>query len=495
MVVMALLFLLPSPRPPAVGPERSSESDSQAAGAPGQAPHLKPRAQDRTGQRSRNTRLETSSAGTGPEEGDGRDLEDPSAAEREPRRQADLRRQAEEALHRADSLKTRLTSQQVQIWDGASFSRATRILPQGNKQMTAGHFGEALGSYEQAIAIMQSIESRAAEVLRQTLEKGEKALAAIDQEGAVAAFDLATRIDPDNRAAMVGLSRARVLDRVARLLAAGRQLEEQGDLDRAIHSYKQAVSLDPHSTAARDRVRRLQEQMKTNAWNHFMSQGLARLSAGDPKAARKAFIQAGRLRPDDPRVRDGLARVAAAQEDREIARLQAEAAALEEKEDWKQAAARYRQILKVHPTVKFAQEGEQRSLKRADLADRLAFHLAHPDRFSTPAVLEEVKKLLIEAGAVVPQGPQVRRKTEELRQLAAAAEHPVKVALISDDATQVTIYHVGTLGTFTRREIQLRPGIYTVVGTRQGFRDVRRQLRVEPGKTPPPLLVRCEEKI
>ena len=57
------------------------------------------------------------------------------------------------------------------------------------------------------------------------------------------------------------------------------------------------------------------------------------------------------------------------------------------------------------------------------------------------------------------------------------------------------VHKVGRLGTFTRKVLELRPGTYMVVGTRSGFRDVRRQLVVEPSGPPPPLVVRCEEEI
>ena len=54
---------------------------------------------------------------------------------------------------------------------------------------------------------------------------------------------------------------------------------------------------------------------------------------------------------------------------------------------------------------------------------------------------------------------------------------------------------MGQLGTFARKVLELRPGTYTVVGKRRGYRDVRRQLVVEPEGSPPPLVVRCEEEI
>jgi hypothetical protein len=42
---------------------------------------------------------------------------------------------------------------------------------------------------------------------------------------------------------------------------------------------------------------------------------------------------------------------------------------------------------------------------------------------------------------------------------------------------------VGTFGGFTHREVDLKPGHYTVVGTREGYREVRRDVSISPGQT------------
>jgi hypothetical protein len=70
--------------------------------------------------------------------------------------------------------------------------------------------------------------------------------------------------------------------------------------------------------------------------------------------------------------------------------------------------------------------------------------------------------------------------------LDARADVPVSVALQSDNVTQVTIYRVGQLGTFAERSLDLVPGSYTVVGTRPGYRDVRREINVRPGAAAEP---------
>jgi len=44
-------------------------------------------------------------------------------------------------------------------------------------------------------------------------------------------------------------------------------------------------------------------------------------------------------------------------------------------------------------------------------------------------------------------------------------------------------------------EVKLRPGNYTVVGSRPGYRDVRLEVTVEPGVPAPPVVIRCEDEV
>ena len=48
----------------------------------------------------------------------------------------------------------------------------------------------------------------------------------------------------------------------------------------------------------------------------------------------------------------------------------------------------------------------------------------------------------------------------------------------------------------SRREIELKPGKYTVVGKREGFRDVRRDVTISPGNDQAQTIsVTCVERI
>jgi hypothetical protein len=66
---------------------------------------------------------------------------------------------------------------------------------------------------------------------------------------------------------------------------------------------------------------------------------------------------------------------------------------------------------------------------------------------------------------------------------------------MSDNSTQISLPAVGELGIFMQHELELPPGQYTVIGRREGFRDVRRELNITPGQQRVALTVQCTERI
>jgi len=75
------------------------------------------------------------------------------------------------------------------------------------------------------------------------------------------------------------------------------------------------------------------------------------------------------------------------------------------------------------------------------------------------------------------------------------ASKPIQVRLESDQLTSVTLYRVGALGAFAAKEVELRPGTYTAIGSRDGYRDVRQTFTVRPGRNLAPIRLVCIEPI
>ena len=178
-----------------------------------------------------------------------------------------------------------------------------------------------------------------------------------------------------------------------------------------------------------------------------------------------------------------------------LARHRESGRALEEKEDWRGAVAEYEAALALDAYVAFAVEGRERASSRAALAEALDFHVAHAPRLTTEAVAREAETLLERARGVETAGPRHRAQVAALEKALAEARTPVTIVLESDGLTEVTLSRVGRIGTLKRHTLELRPGTYTVVGSRRGYRDVRRQFTVTAGAPAPTVSIRCEEAI
>jgi hypothetical protein len=77
----------------------------------------------------------------------------------------------------------------------------------------------------------------------------------------------------------------------------------------------------------------------------------------------------------------------------------------------------------------------------------------------------------------------------------ALYDQVVSAVFESDGLTAVSLQRVGAIGAFRRKELRLKPGRYVVTGSRDGYRDVRREFTVLPGSTPVVVEVRCTEVV
>ena len=151
--------------------------------------------------------------------------------------------------------------------------------------------------------------------------------------------------------------------------------------------------------------------------------------------------------------------------------------------------------LAVDGNLAFAKTGRRNAAVRLELGSAIQYHLDHPGRLVDDDVLAEAISLLERARTIDPRGPKLAGQIDRLDALVTSSSVPVPVSLHSDNETQVVIYKVGRLGVFSRKTLELRPGTYTVVGTRSGFRDVRLEITVRPDGPNPPVVIRCEDEV
>jgi hypothetical protein len=152
-------------------------------------------------------------------------------------------------------------------------------------------------------------------------------------------------------------------------------------------------------------------------------------------------------------------------------------------------------VLGTDPNLAFAQTGLERAQARAGLEAKLVNLIENPTLLFSDSVLGDARKLVEEASAQQERGPRLEEQIGKLNRLVTLASTPIAVELRSDQMTEVTLYRVGALGAFAAKQVDLRPGTYTAIGSRNGYRDVRQTFTVLPGRTLAPIDIRCVETI
>ena len=408
---------------------------------------------------------------------------------------AEAKQQFEELRPALDERLAALEARAAGSWGGEPFARGKRSLGAADAAFGRRDYTAALATLRSADSDFAATERAAAAALASALAAGAAALEAGDAATARVNFERAGAIEPGNTVARRGVERAASLPEVRRLLAEAALLEQQGQPEAAAAAYRKALQLDRDAAQARAALARLAEQQTGGAFAAAMARGLDALAAGDYAAARAAFERAGRLRPGAPEVADGLAQVERGQAGGAIAAHLAAAQDAERAEHWAQALAEYRKALDLDRNLLAARQGVERAEPRAMIDAELSALIERPERLYSADVRSAARLTLQRARAVPAPGPVLAQQVETVDRLLVAAETPLRVPLTSDNLTEVTIYRVGRLGSFERKDVDLLPGRYTVVGVRPGFRDVRREINLLPGRDAPAVTIRCEEPI
>ena len=416
---------------------------------------------------------------------------------------AKVNAEARMAQQRAlDELKTRfdtslaaLEARGAAVWGGPLFAAARALAADADAARRAGNLELAKDRAETAQRRLDRVAEEAKAALEAQLAEGERALAAGQTPVAQQAFTLAAQIDPSNAKAREGLQRAGGLDTLLPVLTAASNAATAREFAQAISLFEQVLRADPANVAARDGLAAVRAAAGNDAYARAIGDALAAIRGGRLDVARTALERARTLRPNAPEVVAGLAELNSSQVGQQLASVKAGAEALETAERWADALGEYQRVLAADASLEFARQGRDRVAPRAELAARLQGLIDQPSRLASPEVRLEADRLLIRARAVVGAGPVLRSQISRLELALPAWDQPVKLLLESDGQTAVTIQRVADYGGFESREIELKPGRYTLIGTRSGFRDVRREVVVAPGTDTQRVQIRCTDPI
>ena len=414
------------------------------------------------------------------------------------------RREAQDALASLLARKTDLQVASVSAWAADDYDTAIANARRGDEFYLVANFAEATLAYQESDLALAQLQTRRPQEFERLMTAGEAALQASDAASALANFSLAAQIDPTSAAADDGVRRAQVLDDVERLLADGDSLQSAGELEAAVLLFDKAAALDSsHPRISELMARNAQLQLDAR-FTQAMSEGFALLQQSQSDQAIVAFERALQIKPGNAQAQEAIDQTRTELTLQAIETQRTLALSLETAEQWQQAVLAYDAILALDSNLVFAQEGRDYSVRRVQLDELLELNLNNPLRLSETAALEEANAVLqiatdlasdLQQDEQMTLGPRLQSQIERTRQLLADMQVPVQVTLISNNATDVTVFQVGRLGSFTETSLQLRPGRYVAVGTRPGYRDVREEFIVGFGQQLNSLTISCNEQV
>ena len=426
-----------------------------------------------------------------PEDGE----DDEPLDETDPAAAAQLKAETDEALGDLLSQMERLRYRAVERWGGQPYLDAVDIYRLGDEAYVDRNYRLAGERYREASRMLEPFFGRIDQVFEDTMRDAQAAFDRPDPSEAVRLYDLAVAITPGNREAEAGLARALNLESVLTLTGQGLRFEKDLEYDAAQSAFEKALELDASWQPAREGLERVIVALQKLSFEQLMTEGFDALADGDFDSARAAFNAAKNLDPTSRQPGDGLLQVDQEIKLRDIRNLEQQAIALNEDEQWETSITVYEDILEIDSDLQFAKEGLFVARQRAALHANLQNLIDQPDNLADPANIQSATNLLLEVTRIDPRGPRLEEQKNELSRLLKRAATPLQVQLVSDNATDVSVFKVGRLGTFESQQLSLRPGLYVAVGNRPGYRDVRVEFRVAPEIEMKPVVVKCEEQI
>ncbi|MBW2642733.1 MAG: hypothetical protein JRC89_05025 [Deltaproteobacteria bacterium] len=413
----------------------------------------------------------------------------------DPAIQALEKQKAEKALAEFLKLKKRIDQKGVAEWGGKEYEEMTTLSREADERFMDYTFLAAAEKYTQAGRKAADLADTTQAVFQRLLEKGRKALEEGDSDIAQKKFRTALMIEPSSELAQRNLERAEKLDAVNRLVESGKTHEENDRFAFAHTDYQEALKLDPESKDAQKALNRVKERIIGQQFQKLMSDGLTAYHDGRYQSARTQLIKAKSFRPDSREVRNALLQVNEAIRLAKIEKMWQKALTAEQTENWETALSSYLAVLKIDPNISFAVQGKERALEQIHVAKRIRFFLQKPDAMESNPQLQNAVLVIEEAESLQPRGPRLSERLDKLKALVDVARTPVKVIIESDNLTEVAVYKVGKLGRFTTHELSLRPGSYTLVGSRDGYKDVRQKIIVKPRQKALRVTAICKNKV
>ena len=406
-----------------------------------------------------------------------------------------LRSTSEDLLSEILTQQSQINNLSPNIWANDKWLVYLDQINFGDDAFLSESFKDSIRFYQDAIFLGKELLDISTSIVEVSNDYGNRALATGDYLAAIDQFNLVLQIEKDNAIAIEGLGRAENLPEVINIMSEARSKQLSQEYELSIKLYSQVLEIDPKWQDAKNELNLVIAIVEKNSFDNFLSNAYTSLGAGDFNEANNFFNQALLLRPESEEVKNGILQAEQGAKFDAVRLFEARALAFEKRELWERVIEIYEEILTTDPNLEFAKDGLQRSRLRDDLDKKINNLIDNPRLLFDDNVLDDSGYILLQALEIDQPGPRITEQQEKLENIIRLASTPINIVINSDNLTDIVLYRKGSLGKFDTKTIELRPGNYTIVGNRNGYRDVRLNFEILPGLENMNIAVECKEKI
>lgn len=401
--------------------------------------------------------------------------------------------------------KSKAEAQQADKWADKEYDRTLKLAIEAEQDKKNNNYKSSEDKYKQASQILEHILNNKEYTKTELYSQAVKLLNNNQTEQARQTAEKVQIIDPENRSVNKLLNRIKVRPEILRLQDQAKEAEKQKNIKSAIEKYKNILILDNDYSNAKKALGKLNKNLKNKEFKKNIAQLIVALDTSDLKQAQTSWHRAQKLYPDDSVIKELKQRLDTLQKTQIIQANIAGAQKNQKKEQWYAALKAYKNILKLDPNSNIAVLNIERVKQYITINQSLDAIINSPQRLQNDLVYENSKAIVSSIKAQLnrrnsilyplKKTPLLNKKIQSAEKIVKDASKIITVQLTSDNKTDVVIYKVGKFGKFINKTLTLRPGIYTIVGSRDGYKDFRKDQKITAEKNNISIKVVCKETI
>ncbi len=296
------------------------------------------------------------------------------------------------------------------------------------------------------------------------------------------------------------------IDELPMLIAAREQAanaRRSGDFKIELDALNQILVLLPQDDASlheiaevQQRIKAIQRELQDNHFASVISQGKQAVAQHNLDSAKQALEKVKSLRPSATETKTLQQQVSALESQISKKNLLEAATQHADKDDWVKTVSILDQILAIDPHHVQASEQRKVAVKIVEHQRMADQFLAQPDRLASANIAAAARELIATANQLTLFSKRLNDSVAELSSMVVSLNTPVRIHIISDGETDISVRGVGVVGKTTGRTIELKPGRYIFEGARKGYRSVLVNVSIDH-KDPqePEITVICHERI